>query len=89
MDSWRLPLTGSIIIAGSKGVFDTRGFSRLYVETAEGRWFWWTTSRLIRLGKLLRNMSLEETVDYLAGELGLERSGHVREVGQSVAELRD
>ncbi len=34
-------------------------------------------------------MSLEETVDYLAEELDLERSGHVREVGQSVAELRD
>jgi len=34
-------------------------------------------------------MSLEETVDYLAKELGLERSEHVREVGRSVAELRD
>jgi hypothetical protein len=34
-------------------------------------------------------MSLEETVDYLAGELDLERSQHVREVGQSVADLRD
>lgn len=34
-------------------------------------------------------MSLEETVDYLAAELDVERSEHVREVGQSVAELRD
>ena len=34
-------------------------------------------------------MNLEETVDYLAEELDLERSEHVQEVGQSVAELRD
>ena len=34
-------------------------------------------------------MSLEETVDYLAEEFDLERSENVREVGQSVAELRD
>jgi hypothetical protein len=34
-------------------------------------------------------MSLEETVEYLAEELNLERSDHVREVGESVAELRD
>lgn len=34
-------------------------------------------------------MSLEETVDYLAEELDLERSDQVREVGESVAELRD
>jgi hypothetical protein len=34
-------------------------------------------------------MSLEQTVDYLAKEFDLERSEHVREVGQSVAELRD
>jgi hypothetical protein len=34
-------------------------------------------------------MTLEETVDYLAEELNLERSEHVREVGESVAELRD
>lgn len=34
-------------------------------------------------------MNLKETVDYLAEELDLERSAHVREVGQSVAELRD
>jgi hypothetical protein len=34
-------------------------------------------------------MNLEETVAYLAEELGLERSDHVREVGQSLAELRD
>lgn len=36
-----------------------------------------------------RNMSLEETVDYLSEELDIERSEHVREVGESVAELRD
>ena len=34
-------------------------------------------------------MDLEETVDYLAEELNLERSQHVREVDRSVAELRD
>jgi hypothetical protein len=34
-------------------------------------------------------MSLEETVDYLAEELDLERGEHVREVGEAVAELRD
>ena len=34
-------------------------------------------------------MNLEEAVDYLVEELDLERSDHVREVGQSVAELRD
>jgi hypothetical protein len=34
-------------------------------------------------------MNLEETVDYLAEELDLERSDHVREVGQALAELRD
>lgn len=34
-------------------------------------------------------MNLTETVDYLAKELNLERSDHVREVGQSVANLRD
>jgi len=32
-------------------------------------------------------VSLEETVDYLTKELDLERSDHVREIGQSVAEL--
>lgn len=34
-------------------------------------------------------MSLEETVDYLADELDLERSEHVRDVAESVADLRD
>jgi len=34
-------------------------------------------------------MNLEETVDHLAEELNLERSEHVREVGRSVANLRD
>ena len=34
-------------------------------------------------------MDLEETVDFLAEELDLERSEYVREVGRSVADLRD
>jgi len=34
-------------------------------------------------------MNLEETIDYLAEELDLERSEHVQNVGQSVARLRD
>jgi len=34
-------------------------------------------------------MNLEETVDYLAAELDLQRSEHVRETGESVAKLRD
>jgi len=34
-------------------------------------------------------MNLEETVDHLAEEFDLERSEHVREVGRSVAQLRD
>ena len=46
-------------------------------------------TRFILLDGLRFNMSLKETVDYLAEELDLERSEHVREVGQSVAELRD
>jgi hypothetical protein len=33
-------------------------------------------------------MDLKETVDYLAEKLDLERSDSVREVGQSVADLR-
>jgi len=33
-------------------------------------------------------MDLKETVDYLTEELDLERSDSVREVGQSVADLR-
>ena len=33
-------------------------------------------------------MDLKETVDYLVEELDLERSDSVREVGQSVADLR-
>ena len=47
------------------------------------------STRFILLDGLLSSMSLEETVDYLAEEFDLERSEHVREVGQSVAELRD
>lgn len=47
------------------------------------------STKFIPLGALPSCMSLEETVDYLAEELDLERSGHVREVGQSVAQLRD
>lgn len=44
---------------------------------------------LIELGAVPSTMSLEETVDYLAAELGLQRSDHVRKTGESVAELRD
>ncbi len=40
-------------------------------------------TRIILLDGLLSTSSLEGTVDYLAEELDLERSGHVREVGQS------
>ena len=47
------------------------------------------STRLIALRGLRSRMSLEETVDYLADELDLERSEHVREVGRSVAALRD
>ena len=50
---------------------------------------WLLNSKFILLGGLPINMTLEETVDYLAEELDLERSEHVREVGRSVAELRD
>jgi hypothetical protein len=49
----------------------------------------WKLYTIIPLDRLRVTMSLEETVDYLAEELDLERSEHVREVGQSVAELRD
>ena len=34
-------------------------------------------------------ITLEYTIDYLTEELDLERGEHVREVGESVAELRD
>lgn len=47
------------------------------------------SSRFMPLQRLFLNMTLEETVDYIAEELDLERSEHVREVGESVAELRD
>lgn len=43
----------------------------------------------MRVEALSSDMTLEETVDYLAKELDLERSTHVREVDRSVAELRD
>jgi len=41
------------------------------------------------LDRLTWYMDLEETVDYMAEELDLERSEHVRDVGRAVAELRD
>jgi len=47
------------------------------------------SSRFMTLQRVFLDMTLEETVDYLAEELDLERSEHVREVGESVAELRD
>jgi hypothetical protein len=49
----------------------------------------WYSTGFMPLGALLLGMRLEETVDYLAEELDLERSTHVRAVGRSVAELRD
>ena len=46
-------------------------------------------TRLITLRMIFCSMDLEETIDYLAEELDLERSEHVHNVGQSVARLRD
>lgn len=46
-------------------------------------------TRFIHRGHLRSGMNLEETVDYLAEELDLERSEHVRDVGRSVSQLRD
>lgn len=43
----------------------------------------------ISLGQLPSNMSVKETGDYLAEEFDLEWSEYVREIDQSVAELRD
>jgi len=34
-------------------------------------------------------MNLTEAVDYLEDELGIERSEHAKEVGESVAHLQD
>lgn len=34
-------------------------------------------------------MDLDETLDHLSEEFDIERSEYVREVGRSVAELRD
>jgi hypothetical protein len=79
---------GSTIIAESKTTTDLRGFGRSWILMTIGRTEAFST-RFIPLGGLHPTMSLEETVDYLAEELDLERSEHVREVGQSVAELRD
>ena len=39
------------------------------------------------LDRLLSRMILEETVEYLAEELNIDRSEHVREIGRAVAEL--
>ena len=50
---------------------------------------WLTASTFTEAGLFSLCMDLEETVDYLAEELDLERSEHVREVGRSVAELRN
>ena len=48
-----------------------------------------TAGTFTELGSFSLRMDLEETVDYLAEELDLERSEHVREVGRSVGKLRD
>jgi len=50
---------------------------------------WMTAGTFTEAGSFSLCMDLEETVDYLAEELDLERSEHVRDVGRSVAELRD
>ena len=50
---------------------------------------WMTAGTFTEHGRFSLCIDLEETVDYLAEELDLERSEHVREVGRSVAELRD
>ena len=63
--------------------------SLVYTDAFSDGLYCCASTRFIPLDGLLSNMSLEETVDYLAEELDLERSEHVREVGQSVAELRD
>ena len=63
--------------------------SSVYTDASSDGPHSYASTRFIPLDGLLSSMSLEETVDYLAEELDLERSEHVREVGQSVAELRD
>jgi len=37
----------------------------------------------------LSGMNLEETVEYLADELDIERSERIQEIGRSVAYLQD
>ena len=63
--------------------------SSVYTDASSDGRHCCASTRFIPLDGLHSDMSLEETVDYLAEELDLERSEHVREVGQSVAELRD
>ena len=63
--------------------------SLVYTDASSDGLHCCASTRFIPLDGVLSSMSLEETVDYLAEELDLERSEHVREVGQSVAELRD
>ena len=50
---------------------------------------WMTAGTFTEHGRFPLCMDLQETVDYLAEELDLERSEHVREVGRSVGKLRD
>ncbi|GAB3700125.1 hypothetical protein GCM10028858_14500 [Halorubrum pallidum] len=64
-------------------------YSSVYTNASSDGRHCCVSTRFIPLDGLYSDMSLEETVDYLAEELDLERSEHVREVGQSVAELRD
>lgn len=46
-------------------------------------------TRLILSYTLELNMDLDETLEYLSKEFDIERSEYVREVGHSVAGLRD
>ncbi len=69
--------------------FSRRVHSSVYTDASSDGLHCCASTRFIPLDGFLSSMSLEETVDYLAEELDLERSEHVREVGQSVAELRD
>ena len=50
---------------------------------------WPHASKFTTVSRFSLSMDLETTVDYLAEELDLERSEHVREVGRSVGKLRD
>jgi hypothetical protein len=58
-------------------------------QLAEEHTFDELTQELNAIGGEIDGWKERFEVDYLAEELDLERSEHVREVGRSVAELRD